>query len=190
MACTVYRLSSVAGIYAHVFQVENLAQSSIACRGQPPNQRAAGRVLPQALVILRRIAAKYETRHSSDAYCIFRFSATREFRSLCFIPANLHHTTCGHDYQRARLPTTLPVDSLGLLQHFTNEGWLTPVVNRTAMVQGADSPEARAFVVLMQAAYRDWAAMDASQTTGGSKNIVRTSNNDGWLRYLMSTGAV
>ena len=91
----------------------------------------------------------------------------------------------------ARPPPDYPASGLArVAAAFHQQGWLTPVVNRTAMVQGADSPEARAFVVLMQAACRDWAAMDASQTTGGSKNIVRTSSNAGRLRYLMSTGAV
>ncbi|KAG2148973.1 Six-hairpin glycosidase-like protein [Suillus clintonianus] len=50
--------------------------------------------------------------------------------------------------------TTTP----GML-HLTSEGWLTPVVNPYAYgAQGSDSPEGQAFILEMQAAWRDWVA--------------------------------
>jgi hypothetical protein len=47
--------------------------------------------------------------------------------------------------------------------HFDINGWLTPVVNPyDTAVQGSQSPEGQAFVVMMQAAWNDW-------VTNGSK---------------------
>ena len=96
----------------------------------------------------------------ATSHTAFSASATHQFHCLCLIPTNApHHVTCSyHDYQRTHPPTTLPVDSPGLLQHFTDEGWLTPVVDPYGY---NPEPGARAFVVLM---YRAWAAMAASQT--------------------------
>ena len=46
--------------------------------------------------------------------------------------------------------------------HFTSDGWLAPVVNpRDFSVQGAQSPEGQAFVLMLQSAWRDWFAATA-----------------------------
>lgn len=43
--------------------------------------------------------------------------------------------------------------------HFTFDGWLAPVVNpRDFSVQGAQSPEAQAFALMLQSAWQDWVA--------------------------------
>ena len=43
------------------------------------------------------------------------------------------------------------------LQHFTSDMWLTPVVNPHQFgVEGTQSPEGQAFVVELEAAWRDW----------------------------------
>ncbi|KAI6144251.1 Six-hairpin glycosidase-like protein [Pisolithus tinctorius] len=53
----------------------------------------------------------------------------------------------------------------GLL-HFTPDGWLTPVVNPYSYPdQGQQSPESEAFVIAMQAAWRDWVL---NSTTGAN----------------------
>ena len=47
--------------------------------------------------------------------------------------------------------------------HFTSDGWLTPVVDPYDFSdQGQTSPEGQAFILAMQAAWRDW-AMERSQ---------------------------
>ncbi|KAH8113157.1 hypothetical protein DFH11DRAFT_365152 [Phellopilus nigrolimitatus] len=52
--------------------------------------------------------------------------------------------------------------SLAAMTHFSANGWLAPVVNPNAFgSQGSESPEAQAFVLLMYAAWRDWAAAGA-----------------------------
>ncbi|KAK0215147.1 Six-hairpin glycosidase-like protein [Armillaria fumosa] len=51
-------------------------------------------------------------------------------------------------------------------EHFTSDGWLTPVVNPHSYgVEGSESAEAQAFVLLMQSAYQEWVA-DGSQGSG------------------------
>ena len=43
------------------------------------------------------------------------------------------------------------------MRHFTRDGWLTPVVDPYSVArQGQASPEGQAFILLMQAAWRDW----------------------------------
>jgi hypothetical protein len=42
--------------------------------------------------------------------------------------------------------------------HFDADGWLTPVVDPVSFGEsGSKSPEAQAFVLMMQASYQDWA---------------------------------
>lgn len=54
------------------------------------------------------------------------------------------------------------------LAHFTSDGWLTPVVNPHSYGQeGSKSAEGQAFVVEMQAAWRDWVA-DGSKGANGA----------------------
>ena len=70
----------------------------------------------------------------------------------------------------APLSTPMP-DSAGTLQHFTHNGWLTPVVNPYNYTQqGNDSPEAQAFVILMQAGWRDWVSMGSIGQVDASTN--------------------
>lgn len=72
----------------------------------------------------------------------------------------------------ARKSLSSPANNSGLL-HFTKNGWLTPVVDPYSYPdQGKDSPEGEAFVISMQAAWRDWVAdgaqglnVDASSRT-------------------------
>ena len=69
-------------------------------------------------------------------------------------------------------PLTTPTpDSAGSLQHFTHNGWLEPVVNPyNYTLLGSDSPEAQAFVVLMQAAWRDWVSTGSIGQVNASTN--------------------
>lgn len=56
----------------------------------------------------------------------------------------------------------------GLL-HFTPEGWLTPVVNPYSYgAQGSESPEGQAFILELQAAWRDWVA-DGAQGASSAR---------------------
>ena len=77
----------------------------------------------------------------ADSFCL---------HNPCLVTVDeLHHTTRVHDHpQRTPHPPllTLAADSPGSLEHFTNEGWLTHVVNPYNYgVQGSDT---QAFVVL------------------------------------------
>jgi hypothetical protein len=57
-------------------------------------------------------------------------------------------------------------------------------------IEGTDSPEAQAFVIMMEAAYRDWAAMNASRATGKSKNTAIQSSSVAWVWGSICIGAV
>ncbi|KAJ7172464.1 Six-hairpin glycosidase-like protein [Mycena filopes] len=65
------------------------------------------------------------------------------------------------------------------LEHFTSDGWLTPVVNPHQFgVQGNDSPEGEAFVVSLQAAYNEWVAGGSVGANAGRRTA---SSAAGWV---------
>ncbi|KIM78044.1 hypothetical protein PILCRDRAFT_824760 [Piloderma croceum F 1598] len=108
--------------------------------------------------------------------------------TTCIMPPVVTTTTT----ITAPTPTaTLPPDSPGTLVHFTSEGWLTPVVNPyNNGIEGTDSPESEAFVIMMEAAYRDWAAMNASRTTSKSKNAAIQHSSVAWVWGSICIGVV
>ncbi len=95
-------------------------------------------------------------------------SATYRLALLTNIHAHLP------DAERSRKGLSASSDSNGSLAHFTNDMWLTPVVNPYSFShQGSESPEGQAFVVEMQAAWMDWVA----QKTPGANNGMRPHAN-------------
>ena len=53
--------------------------------------------------------------------------------------------------------------------HFDVDGWLSPVVDPALFgVSGSKSPEAQAFVLMMQAGYQDWAQAGYKGVNAGS----------------------
>jgi len=55
--------------------------------------------------------------------------------------------------------------------HFDADGWLSPVVNPVSFGEvGSKSPEAQAFVLMMQAGYRDWAQAGYNGVNGGTRS--------------------
>jgi hypothetical protein len=57
--------------------------------------------------------------------------------------------------------------------HFDADGWLSPVVNSSTFGEiGSKSPEAQAFVLMMQAGYRDWAQDGYHGVNTGTRNAV------------------
>ncbi|KAG6336425.1 hypothetical protein ID866_2668 [Astraeus odoratus] len=70
--------------------------------------------------------------------------------------------------------------------HFTSDGWLTPVVNPYMYTnEGQQSPEGQAFVLAMQAAWRDWVE-DGSK---GANSSVSTLAMAGW-RWVVLLAAL
>ncbi|CDO71771.1 hypothetical protein BN946_scf184923.g1, partial [Trametes cinnabarina] len=74
------------------------------------------------------------------------------------------------------------------MQHFTSDMWLTPVVNPNQFgIQGSKSPEGQAFVVELDAAWRDWAALGSP----GANAAVRVRGGQaGELAVLACVGVV
>ena len=63
------------------------------------------------------------------------------------------------------------------MRHFTTDGWLTPVVDPYSVVdQGQTSPEGQAFILLMQAAWRDWVD-DGAQGANGAVEVLTPSGS-------------
>ena len=57
--------------------------------------------------------------------------------------------------------------------HFDADGWLSPVVNPASFGEvGSKSPEAQAFVLMMQAGYRDWAQAGYNGVNGGTQSAA------------------
>jgi len=60
--------------------------------------------------------------------------------------------------------------------HFDIDGWLSPVVNPLSFGEsGAKSPEAQAFVLMMQAGYQDWAQAGYDGASAGARSVVPLS---------------
>lgn len=65
-------------------------------------------------------------------------------------------------------PTSGPFNSM---VHFDVDGWLTPVVDPSSFGEvGSKSPEAQAFVLMMQAGYRDWAQAGYKGVSAGTRS--------------------
>lgn len=60
--------------------------------------------------------------------------------------------------------------------HFDADGWLLPVVDPTSFgQQGSKSPEAEAFVLMMQSGYRDWAQAGYKGINAGGRSAAPLS---------------
>lgn len=60
--------------------------------------------------------------------------------------------------------------------HFDVDGWLLPVVNPVSFGEsGSKSPEAQAFVLMMQASYRDWAQAGHKGANTGARGAAPLS---------------
>ncbi|KDQ64042.1 hypothetical protein JAAARDRAFT_27670, partial [Jaapia argillacea MUCL 33604] len=70
------------------------------------------------------------------------------------------------------------------LAHFTQDMWLTPVVDPCNVgQQGTQSPESLAFVIEMQSAWRDWVQSGSKGASGGGRIY-------GSVRWKLAVGAV
>jgi hypothetical protein len=68
--------------------------------------------------------------------------------------------------------------------HFDADGWLTPVVDPSSFGRlGSKSPEAEAFVLMMQASYRDWAQAGYKGVNAGARTETPLS-----LATLLAVG--
>lgn len=69
--------------------------------------------------------------------------------------------------------------------HFDVDGWLSPVVDPSSFGQsGSKSPEAQAFVLMMQAGYQDWAQAGYKGANADIRNAAPL-----WLVTSFGVGA-
>jgi hypothetical protein len=92
--------------------------------------------------------------------------------------ANIHKHLPAVENSRVALSSS---NSYGGLSHFDSNGWLIPVVDPYNVgIEVSESPEAQAFVVMMQAAYSDW-------VQAGSKGASAASHLTLSLQMLFSS---
>lgn len=110
-------------------------------------------------------------------------SATYRHALLNNVHTNLPHA----EQSRLALVSPAMTPSNSSLAHFDSNMWLTPVVNPHSFGQeGSKSPEAQAFVVEMQAAWKDWVAAGSP----GANDAARSSGSIGWTFWLPVFGAI
>jgi len=72
-------------------------------------------------------------------------------------------------------------NSSGQLEHFTSDGWLSPVVNPDSFGdEGSDSPEGEAFVLDLESAWTDW-VNDGSKGANGALARLGVGYADGLI---------
>lgn len=66
-------------------------------------------------------------------------------------------------------PSPSSSDPFASMSHFTSDGWLQPVVDPLNVgAEGSHSPEGQAFVLSLQAAWRDWVAAGSPGLTNSA----------------------
>jgi len=67
--------------------------------------------------------------------------------------------------------------------HFTSDGWLTPVVDPLNIgLEGTQSPEGEAFVLMLDAAWRDWSAAGSPGASSAAPPRPTAAWGIGWGR--------
>ena len=68
-------------------------------------------------------------------------------------------------------------------QHFDSEGWLTPVVNPHSYgLEGNQSAEGQAFILMLHAARRDYMEMGSARAVAAKHRILAVAGPVlGWL---------
>jgi hypothetical protein len=74
------------------------------------------------------------------------------------------------------------------MNHFTPDGYLRPVVNPNSFrIQGNVSAEGQAFIIELQAAWRDW-VLDGSKCASGSCGLPKGSTTSPKSSATLSKG--
>ncbi|KAF7363457.1 hypothetical protein MSAN_01001500 [Mycena sanguinolenta] len=85
---------------------------------------------------------------------------------------------------------TATASSMPNMVHFTNDGWLTPVVNPHSFgVEGSDSPEGEAFVLELQAAYDEWVAV-GSPGANAARRTASAATGWAWAAGCVIIGGL
>ena len=147
MAATVYRLSLLAGRHTHLPAAEK-SRLALFASNSTSSDRAE--------------STQASTSHAESASP----SATAP-------PASTSATTSA---AASTASATSAFSGSDGVQHFTSDGFLTPVVNPLSYSQeGSNSPEGEAFVLMLQSAHRDWVA--AGSVGANAATIVRAGGN-------------
>lgn len=165
MASTVYRLAIMWGVDKYIPLAEK-SRTALLTPGTAPLITVANNstVSPSSsTTVLGSTTVDPSSSRSSTALDLGTATSTTEGHSSTSTTITLQPTS------------TTPSG----LQHFTNDWWLTPVVNPYDFsVQGTVSPEGQAFVLEMISAWRDW--QESRSANAASRNV-----GIGWIGLLI-----
>lgn len=165
MTSTVYRFSLIWGVHKHLPLAE---ESRKALSAAATSSALRARQAPSSSV------SRSESRSGSSSET--RSRAETSFTQSSSIPqpdpSSANNSTVSQTRTSTSIaPSPTPSDPAGPLEHFSANGWLTPVVNPHSYgKEGAESPEGQAFVLEMQAAWRDWVAAGSPGANGSMRN--------------------
>ncbi|KII90447.1 hypothetical protein PLICRDRAFT_38994 [Plicaturopsis crispa FD-325 SS-3] len=146
LASTVYRLSAQWGVHKHLPFAERSRMALSAPANSTNTMRKRQTESSTSTAATSASESRSESSASSSAH-----SDTSSASGSATASASASSST-------SSAPTASSTAVAGLA-HITAEGWLTPVVNPHSYgSEGSMSPEGQAFVVEMQAAWRDWVA--------------------------------
>ncbi|KAI0067410.1 hypothetical protein BV25DRAFT_1819734 [Artomyces pyxidatus] len=151
LASTVYRLALLTGNHKFIPQAERSRQALFA------NNATSS---PQGF-----------SSPSSSSSLALRPSVSRS----AFASASRSSDSSSSTSSSSTASATPSSTAFPTAQHFTSDGWLTPVVNPDNFgVQGSQSPESEAFVLMLHSAWRDWAAAGSQGINGASRHAAST----------------
>ncbi|KAJ7632632.1 Six-hairpin glycosidase [Roridomyces roridus] len=136
LASTVYRASLLLNDHSHLPNAEKCRQALYATSPNSNQSSAASSSPPASSPPASSPSASHSSASGSSS----------------------HASTSATPTAPSASPSAT-IASINGLVHFTNDGWLTPVVNPEQFsAQGQNSPEGQAFVLLLDAAYSEWVA--------------------------------
>ncbi|KAJ6496689.1 Six-hairpin glycosidase [Mycena vitilis] len=142
LASTVYRVSLLWNDHSHLPNAEKCRQALFAASSSPSSSTSP----PSSAAASSRSVASSSRSSGSESPS----SGSASHSSGSSVSASATSPAASPS------STTAPLTGL---THFTDDGWLTPVVNPHQFgVEGKNSPEGEAFVLELQAAYNEWVA--------------------------------
>ncbi|KAJ6547575.1 Six-hairpin glycosidase-like protein [Mycena capillaripes] len=163
LASTVYRVSLLWNDHSHLPNAEKCRQALFAAS----NSSSSSTTSPSSTAASASSAAHSSGSASHSLGSSISSSATSPIAS----------------------PSATTAPLTGLI-HFTDDGWLTPVVNPHQFgVEGKNSPEGEAFVLELQAAYSEWVA-GGSVGANAARRTVSSAAGWAWVTGCVVFGSL
>ncbi|KAA1476436.1 hypothetical protein DENSPDRAFT_511437 [Dentipellis sp. KUC8613] len=173
MAATVYRLSLLANKHTYLPDAERSRKALATLLGSSSSSAAAN----------RRAAPESDSTSAPDSRSGSSTSESRSSARPSATSPTSDSSSAPPSSSSSSSSSTTPTPTSTVFNgaaHFTEDGWLQPVVNPDSYgAQGQHSPESEAFVLQMQAAYQDWVAAGSK----GANGAPRAAGGVGWAGW-------